>query len=124
MSIRLTSSGRYTRDQREHAPVAPAAGAESAVARSLRPARSACRSASDGAGDGEPQEPLTAAEGLALVLVLLASGGFILTNDAVLGFVSAALSWVLFALCCFQGFRGDGGRQSRRRIERARRRHR
>lgn len=123
MSVRLISSGRHTRDQREPAAVR-APGSGSAMARSLRRARSPRRSASEGAGDGAPREPLTASEGLALVLVLMASGGFILTDDPVLGFVSAALSWVLFALCCFQGFRRDGGPESRRRFEAARRRHR
>lgn len=124
MSVRLTSNGRHTRNQREHAPAVPAADWDSAVARSLRPARSVRASASDGACDGAPQGPLTAAEGLALVLVFLASGGFILTDDPVLGLVSAALSWVLFALCCFQGFRHSGRREGRLPIEKAPRRRR
>lgn len=110
MSLRLSSSGRPGRGQREHAPAAPAARWDSAVARGLRPARSGRRSASDSAGDGSPQEPLTAAVGSALVLLFLASAGFILTKEAVLGVVTAALSWVLAALCCVEGFRRDGGR--------------
>lgn len=120
MSVRLTRSGRHSRDQCEHAlvaPTAPAAGWTSAVARRLRPERPARHPASDGAGDASQHEPLTAAVALALVLLYLALGGFILTDDAVLGLVSAALSWVLFALCWFQGFRRRGGRQRIPRTE-------
>lgn len=120
MSVRLTRSGRHSRDQCEHALVAPtaaAAGWTSAVARRLRPARPVRHPAS--AGDASQHEPLTAAVALALVLLYLALGGFILTNDAVLGLVSAALSWVVFALCWFQGFRRGGGRQRIQRTENA-----
>lgn len=112
MSLRLSSNGRHTRERRAHAPALPFPGWDNAAAGSVRPGDTR-RCTPDSAGDGAPQEPPTAAEAGALLVVLLSSGGFIVTNDPVLGFVSAALSWVLFALCCFQGFRRKGGRQSR-----------
>lgn len=118
MSLRLSSNGRHTRERRAHAPALPFPGWDNAAAGSVRPGDTR-RCTPDSAGDGAPQEPPTAAEAGALLVVLLSSGGFIVTNDPVLGFVSAALSWVLFALCCFQGFRRKGGSPEPRRIENA-----
>lgn len=61
--------------------------------------------------DGSAQEPLTAGVAMALLLVLLAGAGFMMTDQTVMGILLAGLSWVLFGLCCVQGFKAAGGRK-------------
>lgn len=67
-----------------------------------RPSSDRGHGRSDAAGDSA-QEPVTAGVTMALLLVLLAGAGFMLTDQTALGILLAGLSWVTFGLCCAQG---------------------
>lgn len=72
------------------------------LARMQCPRPAECQTAPD--GQSATGEPLAAHLALAMLVVLLTAGGYILTNHPVLGVVLAAVSWVPLVLCCLDRF--------------------